>query len=72
MISRVAFRLFVDNSFEFTEQSFSGILILMEKFVTLQKVRRKRKHGFLQKMSTHGGTKVIKRRMTKKRKRLTV
>lgn len=44
----------------------------MEKFVTLQKVRRKRKHGFLKKMSTHGGTKVIKRRMTKKRKRLTV
>lgn len=63
---------FVDNSFEFTQLHLSGILTHMEKFVTLQKVRRKRKHGFLQKMSTHGGTKVIKRRMTKKRRRLTV
>ncbi|MDP3940716.1 MAG: 50S ribosomal protein L34 [bacterium] len=44
----------------------------MEKFVTLKKVRRKRKHGFLQKMKTHAGKKVLKRRMAKKRKRLAL
>ncbi|MBI2443160.1 MAG: 50S ribosomal protein L34 [Candidatus Levybacteria bacterium] len=44
----------------------------MEKFVTLKKVRRKRKHGFLAKMKTHTGRKVLKRRMTKRRKRLAL
>ncbi len=44
----------------------------MEKLVTLKKVRRKRKHGFLSRMASHPGQKVIKRRKTKKRSRLAV
>jgi large subunit ribosomal protein L34 len=44
----------------------------MEKFVKLQKVKRKRKHGFLSRMKSHGGQKVIKRRRDEGRKRLAV
>ncbi|MBI2033374.1 MAG: 50S ribosomal protein L34 [Candidatus Levybacteria bacterium] len=44
----------------------------MEKFIKLKKVKRKRKHGFLFRMATHAGKKVLKRRKEKKRTRLTI
>jgi len=44
----------------------------MEKMIKLKKVKRKRKHGFLSRMSSHGGQKVIRRRRVKKRKKLSV
>jgi len=44
----------------------------MEKFIKLKKIKRKRKHGFLSKMSTHSGQKVLRRRMKKRRKNLTI
>jgi len=44
----------------------------MEKFVTLKKVKRKRKHGFLVRMRSHGGQKVVARRRLKKRAKLAI
>ncbi len=45
----------------------------MEKHnLKIQKVKRKRKHGFLKRAASHGGQKVIKRRTAKGRKRITV
>jgi len=44
----------------------------MEKFVTLKKVKRKRKHGFLVRMRTHNGRKTIVRRRSKGRKKLAI
>ncbi|MBP9719617.1 MAG: 50S ribosomal protein L34 [Candidatus Levybacteria bacterium] len=38
----------------------------------IQKVKRKRKHGFLVLMKTNNGQKVIKRRRAKKRTKLSV
>ncbi|MGC9031399.1 MAG: 50S ribosomal protein L34 [Minisyncoccia bacterium] len=37
-----------------------------------KKIKRKRTHGFLKRKRTKGGKKVIKRRLKKGRKRITV
>lgn len=45
----------------------------MEKMtLKIKKVKRKRKHGFLSRMKSHSGKKVIKRRRDEGRKNLTV
>jgi len=44
----------------------------MEKLRKLKKIKRRRKHGFLQRTSTHGGKKILKRRRATSRKKLTV
>lgn len=44
----------------------------MEKFVTLKKGKRARKHGFLAKMSNKDGRKTIKNRKDKHRIRVTL
>lgn len=45
---------------------------LMEKFVTMKKVKRQRKHGFLAHSATNNGKKVLQRRRSKGRKSLTI
>ncbi|EKD86299.1 MAG: hypothetical protein ACD_37C00366G0003 [uncultured bacterium] len=44
----------------------------MEKFIKLKKIKRARKHGFLERSKTLGGRKVLKRRRQSKREKLTV
>jgi large subunit ribosomal protein L34 len=44
----------------------------VEKLVTLKKAKRARKHGFLVRMRSHDGRKVVKRRRLKGRAKLSV
>ncbi|MDO8461207.1 MAG: 50S ribosomal protein L34 [bacterium] len=44
----------------------------MERRTKLQKVKRKRKHGFRVHMKSHNGRKVLQKRRLKKRKKLTI
>jgi ribosomal protein L34 len=55
-------------------QNSTSLLYLasMEKLITVKKVKRARKHGFLFRMATHPGQKVIKRRRAAKRSRITI
>jgi ribosomal protein L34 len=44
----------------------------MEKHIKLKKVKRARKHGFLSRMASFSGQKVLKRRRDKNRRSLTI
>lgn len=49
-----------------------GILTSMQRLTKNKKIKGIRKHGFLARMKTHGGQKVIKRRRDEGRKELAI
>jgi large subunit ribosomal protein L34 len=62
----------LDLFYSFQSLAFFVILSFMEKFITLKKAKRKRKHGFLVRMRSHGGQKVLERRRAKGRAKLSI
>lgn len=44
----------------------------MEKMITMKKIKRQRKHGFLGLAATHNGRKLLERRRHKGRKSLSI
>ena len=56
----------------FKIKTFSAILANMERLTKSKKIKRHRKHGFLARMKTHDGRKMIKRRRDTGRANLAV
>ena len=62
----------IDNISTFRKFNLFAIMTVVEKFIKLKKIKRKRKHGFRKRQSSHSGRKVLKRRILSKRRRVTV
>lgn len=62
----------MDKTTSFKGKAFLIYFKSMEKLIKIKKKKRNKKHGFLSRMETHGGQKVLKRRRQTGRKKLTV